>query len=135
MGASFLLLSCFNPYLTNGFSHHYHFGESNFISTGFRCDFKILFKFSMKFLLANRIAPDGRPRSAAIHLGLWCLHTVCPTKGTPGLNELSFSISRFSLRHMMVDLLVISQLGESLLFNISILKNVLDNLHRPKPKI
>ena len=29
--------------------------------------------FSMKFLLANRIAPDGTPRSAASHLGLFCL--------------------------------------------------------------
>ena len=36
----------------------------------------------MKFLCANRIAPDGTPHSVASHL---CL---CPTKGTPGLNEL-----------------------------------------------
>ena len=43
--------------------------------------------FSMKILLANRIAPDGTPRSAASHLGyVVCL---CPTKGTPGLDELS----------------------------------------------
>ena len=42
--------------------------------------------FLMKFLCANRIAPDGTPRSAAIHLGFTiCL---CPTKGTPGLYEL-----------------------------------------------
>ena len=27
----------------------------------------------MKFLCANRIAPDGRPHSAASHLGLYCL--------------------------------------------------------------
>ena len=27
----------------------------------------------MKFLYANRIAPDGAPRSAASHLGLCCL--------------------------------------------------------------
>ena len=27
----------------------------------------------MKFLCANRIAPDGTPRSAASHLGLFCL--------------------------------------------------------------
>ena len=27
----------------------------------------------MKFLQANRIAPDGTPRSAASHLGLCCL--------------------------------------------------------------
>ena len=29
--------------------------------------------FSLKFLCANRIAPDGTPRSAASHLGLCCL--------------------------------------------------------------
>ena len=63
----------FNPYLTNGFSHHYHLGESTFILGGHRCDFKILFHFSMKFLKANRIAPDGTPRSEASHLGLYCL--------------------------------------------------------------
>ena len=27
----------------------------------------------MKFLHANRIAPDGTPHSAASHLGLFCL--------------------------------------------------------------
>ena len=27
----------------------------------------------MKILEANRIAPDGTPRSAASHLGLFCL--------------------------------------------------------------
>ena len=39
-----------NPYLTNGFSHHNHLGESTFIFRGVRSDFKILFHFSMKFL-------------------------------------------------------------------------------------
>ena len=31
------------------------------------------FNFSMKFLSANRIAPDETPHSAASHLGLCCL--------------------------------------------------------------
>ena len=35
--------------------------------------FIFLSYFSMKFLCANRIAPDGIPRSAASHLGLYCL--------------------------------------------------------------
>ena len=35
--------------------------------------FLFLSHFSMKFLHANRIAPDGTPRSAASHLGLFCL--------------------------------------------------------------
>ena len=33
----------------------------------------VLSHFSIKFLCANRIAPDGTPRSAASHLGLLCL--------------------------------------------------------------
>ena len=67
------LIRTFNPYLTNGFSHHYQLGESIFVLRGIRCDFKFLFNFSMKILYANRIAPDGTPRSAASHLGLFCL--------------------------------------------------------------
>ena len=63
-----------NPYLTNGFSHHYKSAESTFIFRGVRSDFYFLSHFSMKFLQANRKAPDGTPRSAASHLGLFCLH-------------------------------------------------------------
>ena len=62
-----------NPYLTNGFSHHYHLDESTFIFRGVRIDFYFLSDFSMKFLCANRIATDGTPRSAASYLGLCCL--------------------------------------------------------------
>ena len=62
-----------NPYLTNGFSHHYQLGESSFILTGVRSDFYFLSHFLMKFLCANRIAPDGTLRSVASHLGLICL--------------------------------------------------------------
>ena len=62
-----------NPYLTNGFSHHYQLDESTFIFRGVSSDFKFLSHFSMKFLQANRIAPDGTPRSSASHLGLFCL--------------------------------------------------------------
>ena len=65
-----------NPLMMNGFIHHYHLGESTLIFRGFMCDFSILFYFSMKFFLANRIAPDGTQHSAASHLGLYCL-PVC----------------------------------------------------------
>ena len=61
-------------YLMNGFSHHYQLGESTFIFRGARSDFYFLSHFSMKFLCANRIAPDGMPRIAASHLGLCWLH-------------------------------------------------------------
>ena len=73
MIACFVPISKFNPYLTNGFSHQYHLGESTFIFRGVRSDFYFLSHFSMKFLCANRIAPDGTLRSAASHLGLFCL--------------------------------------------------------------
>ena len=62
--------------MTNGFTHHYHLGESTLI---FRCDFEILFHFSMKLLNANRIATDGMLRSAASRLRLYCL-PVCYKK-------------------------------------------------------
>ena len=40
---------------------------------GVNSDFYFLSFFSMKFLCANRIAPDGTPRSAVSHLGLFFL--------------------------------------------------------------
>ena len=63
----------FNPLVANGISHPYHLDESTFIYRGIRSDFSFLFHFSMKFMKANRIAPDGKPRFAASHLGLFCL--------------------------------------------------------------
>ena len=51
--------------------------------------FKFYSIFSMKILLAHRIAPDGTLRSAASHLGLCCL-PLCPTKRMNGLKELSY---------------------------------------------
>ena len=54
-----------NPYLTNGFSHHCQWDESTFIFRGVRRDFYFLSHFSMKFLCANRIAPDGTSHSVA----------------------------------------------------------------------
>ena len=55
----------FNPFMMNGFSHHYHLDESIFIFRGVRSDYYFLFHFSMKFLCYS--------------VGL------CPTKRTPGL--------------------------------------------------
>ena len=55
-----------NPYLTNGFSHHYNLGESTISFRGVRSDFYFLSHFLMKFLCANRIAPDGTPHCGAI---------------------------------------------------------------------
>ena len=61
-----------NQYLTNGFSHRYQLGKSIFIFKGVMSDF-FFNHSSMKFLCANRIAPDGTRRSAASNLGLYCL--------------------------------------------------------------
>ena len=62
-----------SPYMSNGFSHHYQLDESTFTFRGVGSHFYFiyLFFFSMKFLQANRIAPDV----------------------TPGLNELINAIS------------------------------------------
>ena len=67
--------------MMNGFSHHYQLDESTFIFRGVRSDFYFLSHFSMKFLCAKRIAPDGPPRFAASHRGLVkmriCLFHAC----------------------------------------------------------
>ena len=55
--SSIKLYTQINPYLTNGFSHHYYLEESTFIFRGVRSDFHFLSHFSMKFLCANKIAP------------------------------------------------------------------------------
>ena len=44
-----------------------------FIFRGSGSDFSFLFQFSMKFMSANKIAPYGKLRFAASHLGLFCL--------------------------------------------------------------
>ena len=54
-----------NPYLKNGFSHHYQLDESTFILGAAGVILKFYSIFDEQ---ANRIAPDGTPRSAASHL-------------------------------------------------------------------
>ena len=39
------LMTFINPYLTNGFSNHYHLGESTFVFRSIRCDFFFFFFF------------------------------------------------------------------------------------------
>ena len=62
-----------NRPVANGLSHPYHLDESIFILRDIMSIFSLLFHFSMKIFSANRIAPDGTPRFAASHLGLFCL--------------------------------------------------------------
>ena len=76
-----------NPLVMNGLSHPYSLVESTFTFRVIWNNFS--FYFSMNFLQANRIAPDGTPRFAASHLGLFCLPMysvcLCPIKRTPDL--------------------------------------------------
>ena len=58
----------------NGLSHPYQLDEPTFMFMDVTSKFSFLFHFSMKFMKANRIAPDGTSRFAASHLGLFYLH-------------------------------------------------------------
>ena len=72
--------------MTNGFTHPYHLGKSTFIlgTSGAFFIFFLLSQVSMKFIsVANIIDPDLTPRSAASHLGLYCLPML--HKRTSGL--------------------------------------------------
>ena len=62
-----------DPLVTNGISHPYHLDKSNFVFRGFSSNFSFLFHFSMKIKIADRITPDGTPRFAGSHLGLFRL--------------------------------------------------------------
>ena len=46
-----------NPYLTNGFSHHYHLDESIFICRGVRSDFYFFVSFFDEFTLCKQNSP------------------------------------------------------------------------------
>ena len=67
------LLTVLNPLVTNGICHPFHLDDSTFFFRVIRSDFSFLLHFSMKNIKGNRIAPDGTPRFAASHLGLFCL--------------------------------------------------------------
>ena len=86
-----------NPLVTNALSRPYQLDESTYIFIGgIRSKCLFLFHFSMKFLQANRIAPDGTPRFVASYLGIFCL-PMSYKKGariiwvTPNFNQLNQS--------------------------------------------
>ena len=58
----------FNPYLTNGFSHHYHLGESTLIFRGVRSDFLNFIQFFDENSLSKQNSPrwDAAFSSGAI---------------------------------------------------------------------
>ena len=59
------------PLVTNGLSHPYHSDESTFIFWSSGSD--LSFSFSEENHESKQIAPDGTPRFAASHLGIFCL--------------------------------------------------------------
>ena len=67
-----------NPYLKNGFSHHYQLGESTFIFRGVRSDFYFLSHFFDEISLCKQNSPRW---DDALRRPIWgyavCL---CPTK-------------------------------------------------------
>ena len=57
-----------NTYLTNGFSHHYHLGDSIFIFKGVRSD------FCFQLFDENSLSQQNSPRWDATFCGVWgCL--------------------------------------------------------------
>ena len=65
-----------NPLVMNGVSHYYHLDESTSIFRGIRIKFSFLFSFSIKLQKANKIAPDGTPRSHILGYSVY----LCPNK-------------------------------------------------------
>ena len=47
----------FNPYLTNGFSHHYHSGQSTFIFRGVKSDFYFFYLIFDEISLCKQNSP------------------------------------------------------------------------------
>ena len=69
-----------NPYLTNGFSHHYHLGESTFIlgTSG------VILIFFIPFLDGNPLSKQNSPRWDAAFCGFTSgsiLFAYVPQKG------------------------------------------------------
>ena len=68
----------------------------------------------MTFLCANRIAPDGTPRSAASHLGLYCLsifhrrdaRLIRVNQEVSGAFTVCFLFCKFKLRKINFSLFV-----------------------------
>ena len=66
--------------MKNGISHRYHLDECTFFIGASGVIFFIFISFFDEIPVANRIAPDGTPPSAASHLGA-ILFAYDPLKG------------------------------------------------------
>ena len=70
----------FNPYLTNGSSHHYHLGESTFVFRGFRCDFTCLSFYFDEISLSKQNSPRWDASFCGVTSGA-ILFAYVPQKG------------------------------------------------------
>ena len=75
------------------FPNPYHLDESTFISRDVGRNVSFLFHFSVKFVKANRIAPDGTPR----HIWGYFV-SLCPIKMTPSQYGLIEAVPSHSMR-------------------------------------
>ena len=78
-----------NPYMTNGFSHRYHLGKTIFIFRGFRSGFEYSFSFFLWIFSKQTEYPQMGRRILWHHICGYSVY-LCPIRGTPGFNELSF---------------------------------------------
>ena len=91
-----------DPLVTNGLSHPYLLDESAFILRGIWVNMTFSFHFSMKIILANRIAPDGTPRLRRHILGYSVsISSIKRTPGLYGLNGISMEICHFRIDPLM----------------------------------
>ena len=83
-----------------------------------RSDLYFSSHFSMKFLCANRIAPDATLQFLASHLGLCCM--PMSHKGTPGLNGLKMPKSHwlFSKNSSQLQWLFLGNRCANIFFNL-----------------
>ena len=79
----------FNLYLMNGFSHHYHLGESTFILRDIRVILKFI-PFFDEFSLMHKQTEKPQMGHRVLRHHIWGYFVcLCPIKGMPGLKELT----------------------------------------------
>ena len=86
---------CINPYLTNGFSHHYQLGESTFIFRGVKSDFLLCLPPSgsgdILFFPRASVCPSVPP-SVCLSLRLSVCHKLCPLYNLKTVKDFSMKL-------------------------------------------
>ena len=73
-------VSNFNPYLTNGFSHHYQLGEPTFIFRGVMSDYEFLSRFFDEIPPSKQNSPRWDAAFCGVTSGAM-LFAYVPSKG------------------------------------------------------